>query len=414
MKKIILITNVFPFGPGEEFLETEIKYWAQQDDIEFIIMPKRKTDSLREIPRNISVDYTLIEHPIEKINQKEMGLKILGSPVFYKEVYRNRIVNPKQLKHTLISCRDFLHYKNIFKTYLTNIEDKEILFYSYWHTEVCYALQDLKAEFSDIKIVSRIHRFDLYEERRDLNYMPLKQQFVSNIDSLFTISDESKEYVIRQYGFKRKTVKVARLGVEDKQINTLHTDDDDFSLVSCSYISDVKRIDKIIEALHTVASLKPQISYIWTHIGDGPLQKKIIDMAKKELSHIANLQFEFKGHLNNQKVYEFYKNNKIDVFINVSESEGVPVTIMEAMSCHIPIIAPNIGGISEMVIDDENGHLLSSKCNVTEIVESLVDHQFYKNKKIRSSAFITFMQNYNAKINYQSFINTLRTLMEIK
>lgn len=63
------------------------------------------------------------------------------------------------------------------------------------------------------------------------------------------------------------------------------------------------------------------------------------------IQEIVNVAYNFVEYLNNEEVYTFYRNNRVDVFLNVSESEGVPVSIMEAMSCHIPTIAPDVGGM---------------------------------------------------------------------
>ncbi len=45
----------------------------------------------------------------------------------------------------------------------------------------------------------------------------------------------------------------------------------------------------------------------------------------------------------------FFKENSVDLFINASITEGTPVSIMEAISCGIPIIATDVGGNPEIV-----------------------------------------------------------------
>ena len=49
--------------------------------------------------------------------------------------------------------------------------------------------------------------------------------------------------------------------------------------------------------------------------------------------------------------------NSLDLLINTSSIEGIPLTAMEAISQGTPVIAPNIGGISELIIDGQNGYL---------------------------------------------------------
>lgn len=50
--------------------------------------------------------------------------------------------------------------------------------------------------------------------------------------------------------------------------------------------------------------------------------------------------------LGNQLVYDFYRNNDVDVFVNLSESEGIPVSIIETISFGVPVVATDVGGNS--------------------------------------------------------------------
>ncbi|MDD0858820.1 glycosyltransferase [Arthrobacter alpinus] len=62
-----------------------------------------------------------------------------------------------------------------------------------------------------------------------------------------------------------------------------------------------------------------------------------------------DLVIELKGAVANDEVLNFYRNHEISVFINVSTSEGVPVSIMEAISFDIPVVATSVGGTPEIV-----------------------------------------------------------------
>jgi glycosyltransferase involved in cell wall biosynthesis len=81
---------------------------------------------------------------------------------------------------------------------------------------------------------------------------------------------------------------------------------------------------------------------------------------------------------------------------------------MEAMSCHIPIIAPDVGGVSDMLVDGYNGFLLSSEATVNEIAKALEQVDFLKNKQTRENSYELYLKRYNAKNNYINFINKLK------
>ena len=56
-----------------------------------------------------------------------------------------------------------------------------------------------------------------------------------------------------------------------------------------------------------------------------------------------NISFELKGFVDNNELLQIYTDKCFSFFINVSESEGLPVSIMEAASAGIPIVATDVG-----------------------------------------------------------------------
>ena len=66
----------------------------------------------------------------------------------------------------------------------------------------------------------------------------------------------------------------------------------------------------------------------------------------------------FAGALSQEEVFSFYRCNHVDLFVNVSEAEGIPISIMEALSFGIPCVATRVGGNPEIVHHGENGYLI--------------------------------------------------------
>jgi glycosyltransferase involved in cell wall biosynthesis len=334
-------------------------------------------------------------------------LKSFKTDIFYKELLLEISFNLKKMKIFLSSMATYQMYYEIFDSYFYNMENLEnLVVYTYWNDEATYALQKLKFKYG-YKLISRIHGWDLYKERRLFNYMPLKKHFTNNIDALYTITQSANKYLVKTYGFNNSILKLSRLGVEDLSIVSLPSEKNKIHIVSCSFLTEVKRVDKIIKSLEILSDKIHHINFKWSHIGDGVLYEKLLHLAKEKLKDKKNVKFEFLGSIDNQKVYEFYRNNNIDVFINVSQSEGVPVSIMEAMSCHIPIIAPNVGGISDMIEDGKSGILLSKECDIDEIIDAIKQVDFFKNQKIRKRTYKIFLDKYHARKNYSRFIKDL-------
>ena len=62
--------------------------------------------------------------------------------------------------------------------------------------------------------------------------------------------------------------------------------------------------------------------------------------------------------------------NKSQIFILPSYNEGLPMAILEAMSYGIPVISTDVGSVSEVVINDKTGYLISPG-SIKEIIESI-------------------------------------------
>lgn len=405
MKDIILITNSFPFLPGEQFLETEVLFYK---DNNLSIMPITDNIKKREINNSIKIDTYLIENKICNLRKVKLLINSLFSSLFYKELLINKAYIKDRIKSFIYSIIQYNNYLELFEKYFKNTDRnlENTIIYTYWNNEITYALQTLKSIYK-FKLISRIHGYDIYQERHISNYIPLKINFTKNIDKIFTITTSANEYLIKNYGFNKELIELSRLGVINQNITTKASKKDSFNIVSCSFLEKVKRIDKIIDSIALIAENEKNIKYKWTHIGNGKLSENIEKKAYQKLNHLSNVEYKLMGNLTNYKVFKYYQYNEIDVFINVSESEGVPVSIMEAMSCKIPIIAPNIGGIKDMINDNKNGFLLNKNPDIQEISEALKNVSFFKKNITRESSYNIFLEKYDAKKNYNDFLETI-------
>lgn len=89
-------------------------------------------------------------------------------------------------------------------------------------------------------------------------------------------------------------------------------------------------------------------------VGDGPLEAEL-----KQQVHDLKLgdHCVFLGRQGEEGVLEELR--KADAFVIASLMEGLPVVLMEAMACRVPVIAPCIAGIPELVVHDETGLLFT-------------------------------------------------------
>jgi glycosyltransferase involved in cell wall biosynthesis len=137
-----------------------------------------------------------------------------------------------------------------------------------------------------------------------------------------------------------------------------------------SRIETIKGIDKLLEVA-SIIQYKYNINNFEIIVIGGGSQLKYY----KKISKKKNLNIKFLGWKNN--VALFY--SKSDIFLQLSESEGTPLSVMEAASFGLPILATNVGSLPDLIDDGING-VLTTK-NAGEI--SLKLQELIKDSKKR-------------------------------
>lgn len=269
--------------------------------------------------------------------------------------------------------------------------DEYDLFYFYWGTNFLSINPYFKK-----KSISRFHGYDLYcSGEYQQKHLPFRERNLKSLTVLAPISELGKEFLFNKYGFDN--IKVARLGVKRNFVKKL-TKENRFRVVSCSSVIDLKRVQLIFETLNLM-----KLDIEWIHFGGGVglelLKKKVSEKRK-------GFEVILKGQTANDEVLRFYRENYIDVFLNFSSTEGIPVSAMEALSSSIPLFLSDVGGNSELI--ENSGLLFSVHLSAPEISTKLEE---YLNSELilehRKSALEVWAKKFDANKNYIEFYNML-------
>ncbi|WP_412518609.1 glycosyltransferase [Staphylococcus simulans] len=362
-KELILLTNYFPYYKGEEYLEEEIKYLAEAFDHITIVptMVSQKMKVTREVP-DVA---TVIDLPFPQglkdkgINFLKTGPHILFNQPRVRSIGENAgSLNPYKWMYNLyFEARTDAIYQDLVRSHLLpeNDDHTQLYLYSYWFYITANLGKKLKYDYygdASIPFVSRGHGYDVNDYIKPFSFLPMRQMMLEHVDKLYPVSDTSSNYLRHKFPKYAHKIETRRLGVGegDYQVSLRQPP----LFVSCSTIRKLKRLDVIIDAL---AQLNEKgYDFKWVHIGDGPETQKIEAMAKEKLKPS---QYELLGRLPNKAVRKWYHEHNPTLFLNTSESEGVPVSVMEAMANAIPVVASNVGGTAEIVQPEVNGMLIS-------------------------------------------------------
>lgn len=402
--KLILFTSEFPFGTGETFLETEIEFLCKGFDEVLIVSSSGSKKQTRTVPENCNVERIDLQ---VRFADKLMSVFQVFNPLFWQELkIIHKVYQLRASKEVVFTMLISLMRANriklvVSRTVKENDINDRLVFYSYWCDDTALGLALAQKKHSSIKTVSRIHGWDLYFDRSTFGYLPFRHFISSNLTKIYSISEQGINYAekVWRVAIKDKFV-LSRLGVtnhsEPKMIERDH-----FVITSCSGLIPLKRVNLIAEALKHITNSH----ILWIHIGDGPEMEKI-RLLIKDLP--SNVRVDLKGRMPNAEIYAFYYEVRPDLFINVSSTEGVPVSIMEAMSFGTPVIATDVGGTSE-IVNEENGILVDAKILPKDlaviITEVMAQPEKLKLKGIEARQ--CWKEKFNAEWNYEAFVHEL-------
>lgn len=404
MRRLYYFTDSYPFSVDYTWKSAEVAEAAMQFDEVILVPYSHKKANEFVFAENVRVIAPTLE---KTLFAKAKYLKHLFSksqPQSWLNEFFKALFKGKQaiIAWYLATVYSDLIIKNAVFDELKNLEDKKntLLFFQWTMNNALFIPILKKWGFSNI--ICRMHGFDLYEFRHQ-NYLPYKAEILKAASKISFISKHGKAYAEQLYPFIKSKSHLHYLGALPLPKNNLE-DHQKFHLISIARAVPLKRLEWIVEALKYV-----KVPIKWTHIGDGPTLESLKESAKATIAYNSNAEIEFLGWLSPREIQSYFSQNGINALLLVSETEGLPVVIMEAFSASIPVIATNVGGVSELV-NKGNGVLLAPHPKITEIVEG-VELLAKEPKGLclerRRKAYQAFEKSFDLRKNSKTFVHFL-------
>ena len=283
-------------------------------------------------------DFEIVLFSIDPIFEKNQNIKLIERNV---EICTSNIKLANS-KNKLLFISQFIKLNKI------NIRFKPEIIHSHFATSYGLLGRLLKSDCFYISVWGS----DIFEfPRKSIFHKTIIKFILSGANKIFSTSNimalEINKYI-------KTKIEIIPFGVDadlfkpDNSIKGKKT----FVIGTIKSLEKVYGIDRLIEVFEIVSKKIPEsICYIY---GNGSQESSLKSIVKeKELEE----KIIFKGKINNYEVPN--RLSEIDIFCALSRSESFGVAVIEASACQKPVIATNIGGLKEVIVNGETGYLMN-------------------------------------------------------
>ncbi len=229
------------------------------------------------------------------------------------------------------------------------------------HEFSCNVYLTLAAKIARVPVICTAHGKNYYPERyyRRFAY----RRVAAMADSFVAVSQDLKDFIVDAIGIKPKRINVVLNGVnidqfEQKQYDSekiraeLSLAENNFVIVVVAALFEMKGHKDLMQALSLLGEQGKSVKLLF--VGDGYYRSNLMALSK-QLG--LDDKINFLGFRSD--VAQILAAS--DLFILPSYSEGLPVSVLEAMAAKVPVIATRVGGLGELINDGVNGYLVEPK-----------------------------------------------------
>lgn len=350
---ILMLQNALEKLGHEVFIVTvsdDKKNYTLEDDGHILRLPSMNLANC--------YDYKFTSvYPIKAVNMiKKMNLDVIHSNVEFTIGIFARVVSEQlgiPLVHTYhTNWEDYTHYIT---------KNKKIL------DDICKKLLKYLVVFFEDKTVTEL----IVPSNKIYNIFKDKYKFTKNIHIIQTGIETSKFY---KENFSSKDINnlKKKYGIKKK----------DFVIMTVSRLAKEKSVDRLINNQKELLKRYPNMKLLI--VGDGP----DIDKLKMQVCSLnISKNVIFTGKVTLEEIPIYYQLG--DVFVTASKSETQGLTVVEAISSSLPIVAVKDDSFISSVIDDFNGYVFTSDEKYIESILKLYENNDIYNRLSNQSRILS-------------------------
>ncbi|WP_305046451.1 glycosyltransferase family 4 protein [Geoalkalibacter sp.] len=231
------------------------------------------------------------------------------------------------------------------------------------------------------------------------------------VDRIIAVSPLVSQKLNRQRGLPSKKTKVIFNGIDpekftpsplrdslDEALNDWHG----VVIGSVGRLAPEKAYDRLVQVFSQIK--RKDVALLLVGEGDSraEIEKMAIKLGVKDRVFLV-------GHKSDVLPYLL----KMDIFALTSYYEAMPFCIIEAMSCKIPVVSVDVGGISDIINHGENGYLVNSEeiSSFTKYLEELVNNQGLR-AELGSNARLTVLRKFSEQVMLAQTLDCYLELIE--
>jgi glycosyltransferase involved in cell wall biosynthesis len=249
----------------------------------------------------------------------------------------------------------------------------------------------------DCKVPVIVHTFhghvfhSYFSKYKTELYRQIEKRLSKRSTGIIAISDIQKSELTDIYRIAKKDkVEVIQLGFDlnpfqenliEKRKNTREEyclSDDQIAIAIIGRLAPIKNHDLFLEAINLVEK-ETNHKLVFFIVGDGD-QKKVIEENVAKLKTDIEIDIRMTSWIKDIKTF----NAGMDIICLTSDNEGTPVSLIEAQACNIPIVSTDVGGVRDIVSENETGYI-SPKNDANQFAKNLLLLTEDKNNRERMS-----------------------------
>jgi glycosyltransferase involved in cell wall biosynthesis len=197
---------------------------------------------------------------------------------------------------------------------------------------------------------------NIWDTAEKLNDLAVGKQVLKEPDKIIAVSNATRNYVL-SLGADPEKIEVLHNGVDldrfkplsgvkEKMRKKLGISEDACVVLTVRRMVYKNGIDTLLESVEIAVKKNPKLVFV--AVGKGPDFEEV----KERIAQLGiQKNFKLTGFVSDEDLPFYY--NVADLFALPSKSgEGLPLVALEAMACGLPVVATNVGGISEVMSED--------------------------------------------------------------